>query len=383
MSLTVMNVGRLLAGCCNGMAYIEVLKKIGDNSPTSYRGALTVKISMLAALGSLMGSFALIFGTLTRGINLDQMIGFATLGLALASAITTRFSKYDSVVQLIDEGREREAVDMLIKLRKEPHETWPIRNEFDEMKAMVNEANVEAHTLPKHIFSGGNQSVLNIVLELKFINLLASNYVLYFVSILLVANRITALLAVSIFPSIRILALLIPMMMADKNGRRHILMVSVIGTGASLFAMGLLGIIARYGNVQLSIVLWFVAIAACLLQAFVSIGLEPVQHIYAVEAFPLAKRTTSLILVTCMEHLIHIIFIILFVSFSFIPNTYVLTIFLYSIGIIFGGLWLFKRLPETRGLNLRQCQNEFNKSRVPVSYNVKPGISSIGITYAT
>lgn len=49
MSLPALNVGRLLAGCCNGMVYISVLKQIGDNIPSSYRGTITTKLSLLAA----------------------------------------------------------------------------------------------------------------------------------------------------------------------------------------------------------------------------------------------------------------------------------------------------------------------------------------------
>lgn len=382
MSLTAMNVGRLLAGCCNGMIYIGVLKQIGDNAPAYYRGGITAKISLLSALAALLSCLILIIGAVSHPLNLDQMIGFVTLGFALASAITTRFSKYDSVVQLIEEVREREAIDMLIKLRKEPHETWSIRNEYDELKAMVREKSAEAQTNPKHIFSGGNQSVLKLIVELKLLNLLATNYVLHFISVALLANAVNMFLALAIYPSIRIFALIEPLTLVDKSGRKHLLLVSVICTGLTLLAMGIEGTLVGFKIVHGPSMLWIIGVTGCLVQLFASVGLEPIQNIYTAEAFPLAKRTVSLIFVNCVEHLVHIIMIVTFVTLTFVQMTYLITVFIYAFALIIGGVCVFKRLPETRGLTLRQCHNEFNKHRLPITPNTKPGISSIGIAYA-
>lgn len=248
---------------------------------------------------------------------------------------------------------------------------------------MVVEANAEAQTFPKHIFSGGNQSALRIVIELKILNLLASNYVLYFISIALLANRVHVVLALALYPSVRIFTLFVPMIFADLKGRRHLFLISVILTGASLFTMGIMGVIGVFDIVVMSPMLLMIGITGCLVQAFVQLGLEPVQHIYSVEAFPLAKRTTSLIFVNCIEHLVHIFLIITFVTLTFVQFTYLISIFIYSVAIFIGGICLHKRLPETRGMTLRQCHNAFNRTRLPITSNTKTGISSIGIAYTT
>lgn len=379
-----MNVGRLLAGCCNGMIYIGVVKQIGDNASPSYRGTMAAKLSILSVFGLFISSLVMIRGAVgSEGLH-DQMIGFATLAFALASAIYTRFTNYDSVVRLIDEGREREAIDMLIKLRKERHESCEIRNEFDEMKAMVSEANTESQSRPKHIFSGGNGSVLKAVIELKILNLFATNYVLYAASLLLFANWFHVNLTLVFFPVARLGAALFAVILCEKYGRRKLFLISVIGTGSSLTLLGILGIIYVVGIEQNNAIHLAAAIVACFVQIFTFIGLDPIQHVYAVEAFPLAKRTSSLIFVTCLEHLLHILMIVSFVLMPVIQATYTILIIVYAIAIFVDGLRMYKCLPETRGMTLRQCQNEFNKKRSPVAHNAKlgTGVSSIGITYA-
>lgn len=356
-----LNTGRLLAGCCNGMIYIVVLKQIGDNTPPYYRGVITTGISSMAAMGSFLSALILVSGKAMRLLDLDQMIGFATLGSALAAVIATRFSKYDSVVQLIDSGREREAIDMLIKLRKEAHgNSLAIRNEFDELKAMVNEARAEAKELPKHIFSGGNKSVLKLVIALRLLKMLASNFAFYLVSVLWLANEISFEWSLVVFSASRICALRIPMSLIDLIGRRYMLLSSVTFAGVLLLLMGTVGNLYHNDIFHHSAIFWVLGISGCMLQVAVSLGLDPLQHIYTIEAFPLAKRTTSLVFVTCVEHFVHILFVTTFLSL------FMMSSLIYCFVTCAGGFWLFKKLPETRGMTLRQCQSKFNTERSPM-----------------
>lgn len=375
----IMNMGRALAGLCNALNYIDMLKRIGDNAPATYRGVVTSKISLSIALSSLISVLVKITGLTVFGLDLDQLIGFLTIGCALAAALTIRFSRYDPMMHLIDSGREREAMDLLIKLRKEVHQTIAIRNEYNEMKAMVNEARAESHTLPNHIFSRGNRSPIIRVLQLKFVNLMASNCIIYIVSVALV-TRVDIFLALVMFPMARIIMIIVPMILVDKVGRRKLYLMSTICTSVSLYALGILASVEF--SYKRAVLNWATGIAGFVVISFTSMGMDLMQNIYSVEAFPLAKRTNSLAFVTFLEYSGQLVLVVIF-NGPFDPFIFVCTAFICAIIVSVAGLLLYRRLPETRDLSLRECHNIFNTCRPYHSYTVKPGISTIGSLYAT
>jgi hypothetical protein len=107
-----------------------------------------------------------------EGLEAFQWLGiigmiYAVMGLIFAILMTK-----ESPVMLIREKRYDQAMNIMIKVRNESTETWTIKNEFNELKTMVEE-DVETS---KSIFKDGNKRPLMLITLLKVAFVISFNY---------------------------------------------------------------------------------------------------------------------------------------------------------------------------------------------------------------
>lgn len=349
-------VGRYLAGVAYGIIYISVITHIADNNGQNTRAKAIIDISLLTSNIPVIPLIWLIQNKDTSMSSISALniyFGAIVIVLAVLGVFCAMIYSYESIPALINQGKENEAMETMLKLRGESSETWAVRKEFDEMKLMVIEDFTKC-LREESIFQGGNLRPLLMIAALKLLNLLTINLPLYFLSI-----------EIYFLPFVRILMLIGTQLLCERIGRKYLLLISgcLCGTAALAITITKTIIFAGY-SFDLS-TFWVLVISLSVLFMFAGSGIAPIQQVYAAEAFPLNKRFKSLTFVTCVEyigHLVLIVWIFWLPAAALLDNLLVL-FYITTVGIIVFMIWLYLSLPETRGMSLRQCRDEFNKNK--------------------
>lgn len=318
--------------------------------------------------------------------DVDLLLGIVTFVYAIIALLTIPYLTYESVPFLIQQRRERKGLENIIKLRNESTDTWAIRNEFDEMRLMV----IEDYRAPgkdhRNIFADGNVRPLLLIIGVRVMFLLASS-----LPFQLTATIFTKLLpshngmqyAMMILLGSRVGLGIFPVLFTDKLGRKCFLFTSGMLCGVCMIVQGITLLLDDYEVIDLEE--WVPGTLFICFYMFASIGIDNVGNVLTAEAFPLAKKAWSIAFAMVIEHTIQCLLLIWLISVRLAYDHMLAVILVTGFGIIALSLWLQKVLPETRGMSLRQCRDEFNKTRAEVAFTGrrKRNMDAVnGITYA-
>lgn len=394
--------GRVLAGICGGVVFLTLLIHAAENAVKELRGFIICSIGLLRAISTFLASLLFIIpyynprpitdpNNATEIIHVtfdvDLLLGIVTFVYAIIALLMIPYLTYESVPFLIQQGRERKALENLIKLRRETTDTWPIRNDFDELRLMV----VEDYRTPgisRNILSNGNWRVLITIFAIRLLILLASNLTFQliatiFVKIVLKSYDHGLQYAMMILLGTRVGFGIFPMFLCDRLGRKYFLFVSGILCGSFLIVLAILLYIDDYEIIEL--ISWIPAMLFLCMYVFASAGIDVIGNVYTAEAFPLAKKAWSIGFLLVLEHILQCVFLVWIIMVEFNYECMMAFILFSGIGILLISIWLQYALPETRGMSLRQCRDEFNKTRAYVSYtgNRNSRRTLEGITYSS
>lgn len=183
------------------------------------------------------------------------------------------------------------------------------------------------------------------------------NIVIYFAPTILqaIGNTETGYaISTALFLSvINVIATMISLWLIDRIGRRKLLVTSVFFMMLSLFTIG----IGLYSNGMMvksitfaSLIIYIVAFA---------IGMGPITWLLISEIYPIRIRGQAMSIATFANWLSNYI-----VSLTFLPIMYILTpsgaFLLYGFIALFALLFVFKRVPETKGKSLVEISKELN-----------------------
>lgn len=318
--------------------------------------------------------------------DVDLLLGIVTFVYAIIALLTIPYLTYESVPFLIQQRRERKGLENIIKLRNESTDTWAIRNEFDEMRLMV----IEDYRAPgidhRNIFADGNVRPLLLIIGVRVMVLLASN-----LPFQLTATIFTKLLpsdngmqyAMMILLGSRVGLGILPVLFTDKLGRKCFLFTSGMLCGVCMIVQGITLLLEDYEVIDLEE--WVPGTLFICFYMFASIGIDNVGNVLTAEAFPLAKKAWSIAFAMVIEHTIQCLLLIWLISVRLEYDHMLAVILITGFGIIALSLWLQKVMPETRGMSLRQCRDEFNKTRAEVAFTGRRerNMDAVnGITYA-
>lgn len=393
--------GRVLAGACNGIVFLALLAHAAENTIKELRGLVICSIGYLRAVTTFLATFLFIIpyynptpivdpnntsGTIHVTFDVDLLLGILTFVYAIIALLSIPYLTYESVPLLIQQGRDRKALENLIRLRSEETDTWAVRNDFDELQLMVLEDYEAPGINHSNIFTDGNWRPLIMISAIRLIVLLASSLpfqltAAIFVKVLLMANEDTLQYAIMILLGCRVGLGILPMAFCDKLGRKHFLLVSGCLCGVCLAVLGV--ILYLEDRSCLDMDYWIPGAFFICFYIFASIGIDSIGNVFMAEAFPMAKKAWSITLIVTFEHILNCAFLIWIVLIRFDYDWLMMFVFASGVVILSLSLWLYCVLPETRGMSLRQCRNEFNKARAQVAFTGKRnGYVPEGITYA-
>lgn len=364
--LTCFCIARFLAGFVYGFMYIVLMTHIGDNVMKLVRGFIAIDFSMWATLGML----------LAVGFNIKTMTQFRWIFnvilmiISIVSITLTNFFTHEPITHLLRMDLEIEARTTLEKSQSGLFDEAFIQHEIDEKKLMLMEDyEDESQQSGFHrIFNGRNAWTIILMAFLRLLNLFTSNLYIYLLSATSMHSDMPFIMLIIIF-AVRIIVLFIPKCSIDVLGRKNLLLVSGLGSGILLipFAVNTMKYVTIRDDL-LGLIIFSIHI-------FSALGIDPVQHIYASEAFALSKRNASLAIVTCMEYFLHATITILLLLEQKFPLEILLLISPFAVILL--TTILFIALPETKALALRRCRDRFNKKEVRKP--IQPPRPSLGI----
>lgn len=351
-------IARFLAGCCYGFAYITTTVLIGDNIWRMIRGSIGIIISAQAVFAFLLAVVykeylpTVAFGEYahTKRARYDPMTDIILILSILLIACSIRRLSFEPLTWLLKQNKIDEAREIFIDLCDMILSSEEIQNEMNDKVKMMSEDYEESDGIFAFL-RNGNWKPLSWMTLLRILNVWTFNLFLLAMSAFSITSQFGSLVQPAIF-LLRLLSVIPAKYLCDRIGRKYLLLISGIGTSFCSIPLAL----HLSGNKDLSILL--LGTGCILLNAFASFGIEPMTHVYSIEAFPLSKRNASVAFLICFEYFCHGMIMVLWLNNCITPLH--IMIMLMPFFVIFITLVLFIGLPETMGKTLRECRAEFN-----------------------
>lgn len=343
-TIVVPIVARYIGGLGQGITFIPLLVHTSEVATKNLRGAVVAVTSCMVATSLFVASWFLSVFSLVDSPNfMDQIIGgmivlYGLMGLAFLKCFT-----FESPVFLIKNNQEQDAFNTLKRLRLETQDSYEVHQDFQDLKDLIN----DEKCLERVRFSDKGLRSFCRILLLRIL------YV-FSISMLLLRCQLAFSLEMSteygfgILMTGRFIAEMLAMYLIEKRGRRKILLVSSTICGLLLVLSG----ITAFSGTSFEHSLIALAVFSVIYQTVLGFGLSPVSFVYLSELFSLKRKAVSIMAIMIIENLFQIMFVLIgeYVSVH-IPS------FLFITGVIQigGGVYLYKTLPETKGLSLREC----------------------------
>ncbi|CRL01611.1 CLUMA_CG014175, isoform A [Clunio marinus] len=353
-SLYLILVARLFIGFGHGYAYLTLIVHASEIVTQKLRGLVVASFNFVIICSVFMcGSFTMSFESEESGFGAIQWMGilgcfFSLLGF-LFIAIFTR----ESPVALIRQKKFDQAVALMIKLRCESEETWSIKNEYNELKVMVEE-DEESST---NIFDHKNLRPLIFITLLKIGTVLSFNFGLNMIRLMhsnAFVSEDNLNFSAMAFMGIRLSACMVTLFTIDAKGRRPHFLISYGGSSIILIIMGIV-----IASTQSS---WLIVIVQIIFDIISGVGIGMIADVYSSEAFNTMMKPRSIFFTTSIEYIFHIVLIV--ATFNVYTSPKFGWIFMIGSGILLLALTylLYKKLPETAKMSIRQTRNEFMKT---------------------
>ncbi|XP_066356724.1 polyol transporter 5-like [Miscanthus floridulus] len=359
-------VGRFVAGIGVGYAFVIGPVYAAEIAPASSRGLLTCLPEIFCASGAMLSYVSnLVFSGLPVHLSWRVMFGAGVVPTVfLAAGVLTM---PESPRWLAMKGRVAEAKAVLHKTSDTADEADQRLLEIEEVVSSGNRGSVDggggssASAWREVATKPGVRRVLAMVLTLQFFQQASGidMMVLYGPRILATAGVTSSTLILSLnilFGVAKAAPVLITMVLADRVGRRPLLLFSTGGMTASLLLLGALFAVGTKDDAAVAAV--SVAAAVAYVVAF-ALGFGPLAWVYSSEILPLRLRGQGAGLGTAMNRIMCGVVIMTFISL-YQAITMAGVFFLYAAIATAAFVFVYLCLPETRGRSLEYMEELFH-----------------------
>ena len=281
-----------------------------------------------------------VYSVRTIDVSSEVIIGVIGVIVVPIGTLLAFFYLLESPVYLIKNQREDEALEVLIRLRNKKKENQEIRDEFNELKQMVDEDEQNQKKFDsKHM----KQFIVIVLLKLSFVA--TFNLPINFLFISSVGTDFYN-------GVLRMGVCLVTMFFVDIN-KKQILIASAGLSGIVLFSSVSSFVSTDKYNDSLAAV-----VIALMFQLFTGLGIGSLADIYSTEAFNTNKKPQCIAFATSIEYIVQIILVYCTFSYKISPYVILVPSFLMLIGTSFV-VWYF--IPDTKHMSLREARNKFFK----------------------
>lgn len=344
-------VTRIMIGFAHGYSYLTIIIHASEIMHQKLRGMIIAALQV-CILSSMIVTSSFATTMVEESLDAFQYVGIIGLIYCVMGIAFTLIFTRESPVKLMREKKFDEAMKIMIQVRNETSETWSIRNEYNELKKMVEEDDETS----KNIFENGNTRPLGLITLLKIAFVISFNYGLNYIRLKYTTSFITLEgynFAPLTFLTVRILVLCFTMFSIEFNGRKIHFLISHAATAVLLIAFAVVVFVQPsnftfgYETIQF------------LLEVAGGIGIGVVSDVYSSEAFNTVKKARSLCFVTSIEFILH--GVIIFTTYKVEASSTFDGIYVLASGVVVMAITylLNKTLPETAKMSIRQTRNEF------------------------
>lgn len=344
-------ISRLFSGAAYGISYVTVLVHGSEIVNQRQRGMVLISIHFMQAIGITF------FGTIIMAIKDVEslhplrLIALVSIVSAIVGIVVTFIFTEESPVNLIQHKLDQEALQIMIRVRSESEETVAIRNEFTELKTMVEEDEMNNNGW----LSDGNSRPIFLIFLMKISFVLSFNFSLNMV----ILNNNTIVqdgydITVTVLSIARMLTIVVALFTIEFGRRLHFLIGST-GAGVLLIAQGVLFAIVEVPSDS------FILPLTILFQIFSGIGLGFTSDVMASEAFNSLKKANSIAFVTALEYILQMILIAIYQLIEQSNTTRLIILVACGAFMLPITLTLYFKLPETAKMSIRQTRSEFTK----------------------
>lgn len=342
---------RLMMGFAHGYTYLTVIIHASEIMHQKLRGMVVAAFQM-CMISSIIVTSSMAATMVEESLEAFQYVGIIGLLYCILGIVFTFIFTRESPVQLMRDNKFDEALKLMIQVQNESDETWSIRNEFNELKKMVE----EDEETSKNIFENGNARPLKLITLLKIAFVISFNYGLNFIRLKYTSIFITQEgynLSGLTFLSVRIVVLIFTMFSIELNGRKVHFLISHAATAVLLIVFSIT-VFVQPVNFSFGY-----EIIQFLLEVAGGIGIGVISDVYSSEAFNTVKKARSICFVTSVEFVLHAL--IMFTTFKVKTSVTFDGIFLMASGVVLLAIIkiVYKSLPETAKMSIRQTRNEF------------------------
>lgn len=347
----MISFGRVLGGISHGIVYIIVLIHASEVSIPKLRGYNISVINLCMIVGVLMTSCNIseIYKTRSYEIDPTRMLGISGIVCITIGIMLGLFLNRESPVYLLRKYQEREALNLLVRLRSELHETISIKREFDELTLMVKEDSRCNMNITNYCYP----FVIEIILKTIFVSTFNMPLNTYFLELAKIHFYDGEVDRTGIYLlSARLTSILIFMFLIDFN-RIKLFILSCFGSGIILLFLSF----DKVTDDSL-----YSVIIPISFQLFAGIAISNISDIYAVDSVNTRFKPIFICITSIYETVLQII---LTVSYFYFKITIHNLLTIFGIIMLFGLFaypfcFKYTLLPDTSGLNLRQARKKFS-----------------------
>jgi len=358
---TSLFAGRLFLGIAIGISSYAVPMYIAEIAPTKQRGALVSSFQLLITIGIFV-SYLSDYGFAQDETNLEAWRPMFLVGIIPAIILLVGMMTLPETPRfLIGKGKEKKGREILERL-EEPELVEPT---IAKMKQEI-ELDKETSQSWKEIFSPYLRTSLIIAIGIMFVQqFVGINTVIYYSPVIFENAGFggkTAAIAASVSVGVvNVLFTIVSMTVIDKIGRRKLYFIGTAGIVVSLIA---LGILFAFQETLGDAMKWFTIAFVLLYIIFFAISLGPLGWLIISEIFPLKVRGVGMSIGALSNWLFNAI-----VTFTFLSLINFLTatgaFLLYAAIGVFGLIWGYKYIPETKGITLEEIEEHWRKGSKP------------------
>lgn len=356
--------GRIFGGIVHGLVYITTIIHSAENASKNFRHLLLLIFGYNFGVSLLMA--ALLRLPPYSGANPENMVAIPSIIFAIIAILCTRFLVKESPLYLLQQQRVvyeedlSEAYDTFTSLQKRLLTPDEIQKKFDEVKLHF----ADEMSNSQNIFTDGNFKPFLLCLCSRLVGVLSLNLplVMEVLSCDVLRDFEHHMHKITITIILWFIGGMAMICSFHRCNRKHWFYVVSMLFGMIITFIGILLIFGVKSYIFKDV---FRQLILCVYFFLVSLPLEMISTLYLSEAFILPKKPISIVIITILEHLLHILLIFLYLQ-KHNDAFWIIT----SLGLIGLSIKVYWSLPRTTNvMTLHQSANAFKNSTVMEWYS--------------
>lgn len=351
--VTTLVIGRTIVGFAIGIASTTVPIYIAELAPREHRGTLVTTMQLAITIGILAAFCAGAIFASHENWRLMFLVGAIPAAIQFIGMLFLP----ESPRWLIKSGRVKLANAVL----------WSVRDKSTDVQKEIDhiQKNIKAeHSTWRELFEPAARRALLIGVGVTIIQQITGiNCVLYYAPTIFqysgFGSTATAMLATTGVGLINVFMTFVAVWLLDRAGRRPLLLVGLGGMIFSLFMLGLGFLLPDDYQASVGIL---TAFSLMLFVGFFAFSLGPVGWLLNSEIYPLKIRGRAMSLAVFSNWLANFIVTTSFLSLiKTLGSTY--TFWLYALIGVLGWIFIFYKVPETKGKSLEEIQDFWHRKQ--------------------